>query len=144
MFKCNFPTLCKMMGPYSATIYGNLAALSAVGDTSSLMSTSDTDSVWKNRELAIAKYDPTNPENCYTNWTAGMIYPKGATLCDGIIYTCNDPALCGEYVPGSSGSNNVWGELTDAVVPSSQTKTYEYYTRTATYGIGDFAISRID
>jgi hypothetical protein len=26
MFKCNFPALCKMMGPYSATIYGNLLA----------------------------------------------------------------------------------------------------------------------
>jgi hypothetical protein len=125
-------------------MYASRASLSAVGGTTSLISTSDDTSVWKNREIAIAKYDPTDPNNCYTNWTEDMTYPMGATLCDGIIFTCLDPALCGKFVPGSGNASNVWSTLEGATVPASQTKTYEYYTRTATYGIGDFAISRID
>jgi len=144
MFSCLQPTLCKIMGPYSTAIYTNLAAISGVGSTTALVGTGSDDTVWKNRELAITKYDPTDPDNCYTSWTAGMIYPKGATLCDGIIYQCEDPATCGVYVPGATGSEIAWSELNGATVPASQTKTYDYYARDRTYGYGDFAISRQD
>jgi len=144
MFLCRLPSLCKIMGPYSTTMYTNLAAIGGVGTTTALVGAEGTDVVWKDREIAIAKYDPTDPNNCYTSWTAGMTYPKGATLCDGIIYTCQDPNACGVYVPGASGSDQIWTELDGAEVPSSQEKTYEYYDRTVNYNIGDFAISRVD
>jgi len=144
MYSCLDTTLCQLIGPYATTMYDNLSAIGAVGTTTALVGTGDSDTVWKNRDLPVAKYDPTNPDNCYTTWTEGMNYPKGATLCDGIIYQCEDPAQCGVYVPGADGTEATWSQMEGASVPSSQTKTYEYYDRTLTYTFGDFAISRTD
>jgi len=144
MFSCLDVALCKIMGPYATTMYTNLASIGGVGTTTALVGTGSDDTVWKNRELAIAQYDPTNPDNCYTNWTAGMVYVFGATLCDGVIYQCADATRCGIDVPGATGTEATWAIMDNVSVPSSQTKTYEYYDRTTTYSYGDFAISRTD
>jgi hypothetical protein len=109
MFSCLFPSLCTMFSPYSTTSYTNLAAVNGVGNTTALIGTGDQVTVWKNRELTIAPYDATSPDNCYTTWTAGMNYQKLSTLCDGIIYQCLDPENCGINVPGATGSETTWG-----------------------------------
>ena len=144
MYACLNPSLCKRMDPYATDVFTNLKALDASITETTLVGTTNSGSVWKNRETGIAKYDPTDPVNCFTNWEQGKIYPKGATLCDGIIYQCEDTKNCGVYVPGSTEGELYWSELTSLSVPSSQEKTYEYYTKTTQYDYGDFAISRID
>jgi hypothetical protein len=109
MFSCLFPKLCTMFGPYSTTPYANLAAVGGVQGTNALIGTGDMITVWKDRELKIAKFDPTSPDNCYTTWTKGMNYQKLSTLCDGMIYQCLDPETCGINVPGTTGSETTWG-----------------------------------
>lgn len=142
MFACLNANLCKMMSPYDTEVFTNYAAFVSGVTETALVSTATSGSVWYNRQSGIAKYNATDPDNCFTAWDEGKTYPKGATLCDGVIYQCEDSANCGLYVPGSSEAEAYWTELTSLAVPASQEKTYEYYSKTSTYSYGDFAISR--
>ena len=131
------------MDMYDTTKYDTLESIGLNQGALGLMSTEDG-YVWKDKNEEIAKYDPTNPDNCYTTWTSGLTYPLHATLCDGVVYQCSDPTMCGVYVPGADDAGETWTVMGGATVPASQTVVYEYYSRTNKYAFGDFAISQTD
>jgi len=100
-------------------MYTMLTSVGGNLDTTTLVCTDTTTCVWQDREEAPVKYDASDPDNCYTTWTEGLNYPYGATLCDGVVYQCVDPALCGVDVPGAGDSTAVWAIMGGATVPSS-------------------------